>query len=76
MQTAAFERKRHDLRLGMLELIFFAALPQLWLAWQYWRLGKAMSEERVRFRRITTAHPFADWRAIAVMQDKEDECAV
>lgn len=170
-QIAAFENERHDLRLGMLELIFFAALPQLWLAWQYYRLGKAMPEEsgaapqyrilprkgerarrncnfppplnriisvarifagvillpllavfalaiakgtltlslfttlailaafavalsrypgsrywryraashtieRVRVRRIETAYPLADWQAVAVMQDKEDEWAV
>ena len=44
-QIAAFEKARHNLRRGILELLFFVALPQLWLAWQYWRLGKMMPEE-------------------------------
>lgn len=44
-QIAAFEQTRHNLRRGMLELLFFIALPQLWFARQYWRLYQAMPDE-------------------------------
>lgn len=44
-QIAAFAQTRHNLRRGMLELLFFVALPLLWFARQYWRLYQAMPDE-------------------------------